>query len=82
MVLNGSGVDLSLRIWCPDPSVAWSAKVELTAQIKKRFDAEGIEIPYASQNIIVKSPPGSTGSNQAEQEHKDRHEHQGQHGRE
>lgn len=69
MLLNASSVDLSLRIWCADPSVAWTVKVELTEQIKKRFDAEGIEIPYAYQNVIVKSLPASTSSDETEQKH-------------
>lgn len=56
VLLGASSVDLSLRVWAADPSVAWTVKVELTEQIKKRFDAEGIEIPYAYQNVILKSP--------------------------
>jgi small-conductance mechanosensitive channel len=71
MLLGASSVDLSLRVWCADPSVAWTVKVELTEQIKKRFDAEGIEIPYAYQNVIVKSLPALTGSDKAQKKDED-----------
>lgn len=71
MLLNASSVDLSLRVWAPDPGVAWTIKVELTEQIKKRFDAEGIEIPYGYQNVIVKSLPELSGSDQPQKKDKD-----------
>ena len=74
MLLGASSVDMNLRVWCADPAIAAGVKYDLTEQIKKRFDAEGIEIPYAYQNIIVKSLPGSPGSDQSEQEHKDSQE--------
>lgn len=61
-LLNSSSVDLSLRVWCADSTIAAGVKYDLTEQIKKRFEAEGIEIPYAYQNVIVKSFPGSAGT--------------------
>ena len=60
--LGASSVDFNLRVWCADPAIAVEVRYALTEQIKKRFDAEGIEIPYGYQNLIVKSlppPPGS-----------------------
>lgn len=71
MLLNASSVDLSLRVWCEDPAIAAGVKYDLTEQIKKKFDAEGIEIPYAYQNIIVKSLPELSGSDQPQKEYKD-----------
>lgn len=71
MLLGPSSVDLNLRVWCADPAIAAGVKYDLTEQIKKKFDAEGIEIPYAYQNIIVKSRPELSGSDQPQKEYKD-----------
>lgn len=74
MLLGPSSVDLSLRVWCADPAIAAGVKYDLTERIKKRFDAEGIEIPYAYQNLIVKSLPVVSQPGHAEQKDKDRQE--------
>lgn len=74
MLLGASSVDLSLRVWCADPAIAAGVKYDLTERIKKRFDAEGIEIPYAYQNLIVKSLPVVSQPGHAEQKDKDRQE--------
>lgn len=71
VLLNTSSVDLNLRAWCADPDVAREVRFDLTERIKKRFDAEGIEIPYAYQNVIVKSLPASAQTGKAEQEDED-----------
>ncbi|MWV26379.1 mechanosensitive ion channel [Erythrobacter sp. GH3-10] len=51
--LGGSSVDLSLRAWCADSATAKQVEFDLLEQIKKRFDKEGIEIPYAYQNVVL-----------------------------
>ena len=51
--LNTSSVDLTLRAWCVDAYVAAKSKYALLESIKKTFDREGIEIPYAYQNVIL-----------------------------
>lgn len=56
--LGASSVDLTLRAWCKDAGVAAQARVELLEQVKKRFDKEGIEIPYGYQNVILHGPTG------------------------
>jgi small-conductance mechanosensitive channel len=71
MQLNTSSVDMNLRVWCADPAIAWTVKVELTEQIKKRFDAEGIEIPFAYQNVIIKSAQSQSSLDEAEKLHED-----------
>lgn len=71
VLLGTSSVDLSLRVWCKDAAVAAAARYDLTEAIKKKFDAEGIEIPYAYQNIIVKSLPALSGSGKTQEENKD-----------
>tara|TARA_R110002012_G_scaffold106010_1_gene247180 strand:- start:24 stop:599 length:576 start_codon:yes stop_codon:yes gene_type:complete len=45
LLLNTSSVDLSLRVWCADPAVAFDVKYDITEAIKKRFDAEGSKSP-------------------------------------
>ena len=72
VTLNTSSVDLSLRVWCADSAIAATVKNDLTEAIKKRFDTEGIEIPFAYQNVIVKSVPGSAAAHKAQQEDKNR----------
>ena len=51
--LGASSVDLSLRAWSPDSATAKGAEYDLLEQIKRRFDAAGIEIPYAYQNVVL-----------------------------
>lgn len=51
--LNTSSVDLALRAWCKDAGVAVQVKYDLLEDLKKRFDAAGIEIPFAYQNVIL-----------------------------
>lgn len=54
VALNASSVDLMLRAWCADAGVAATVKTDLLEAIKKRFDVEEIEIPYAYQNVILR----------------------------
>ena len=72
LLLNTSSVDLSLRVWCADPAVAFDVKYDITEGIKKRFDAEGIEIPFAYQNVIVKSWPESAAADKPEKKDENR----------
>ena len=55
--LGASSVDFSLRVWCADSGVAAGVKNSMLEAVKKRFDAAGIEIPYAYQNVVVKQLP-------------------------
>ena len=55
--LGASSVDFSLRVWCADSGVAAGVRNEVLEAVKKRFDAEGIEIPYAYQNVLIKELP-------------------------
>ncbi len=52
--LGDSSVVLNLRAWCADPVKAKQFEYEILEQVKKEFDREGIEIPYAYRNVIVK----------------------------
>lgn len=45
---------LRLYFWAPDQSTSIKTKFDLTESIKKRFDAEGIEIPFPYRTIVYK----------------------------
>lgn len=66
VALSASSVDLTLRAWCADAGVAATVKADLLEDIKLRFDAEGIEIPYAYQNIILHRAPPAQAADPAE----------------
>ena len=71
VLLGPSSVDLTPRVWCPDPVIGAGVKYDLTEAIKKRFDTEDIEIPFAYQNVVVKSLPTSAPARKPEQKDKD-----------
>ncbi len=54
--MNASSVDLAIRAWCADAGVAVQVKCDLFEAIKKQFDDDGIEIPFAYQNVILHRP--------------------------
>lgn len=62
VALGASSVDLSLQAWCSDAAIAMQAQYDLLEEIKKRFDAEGIEIPYSYQNVILRSDCAADGA--------------------
>jgi small-conductance mechanosensitive channel len=55
VALGDSSVNLMLRVWCDNALDAENLKYAAIESIKERFDAEGIEIPYSYQNVIIKS---------------------------
>lgn len=52
--LGDSSVTLSLRVWCANAEDAKQVEFDLYEQAKKRFDQEGIEIPYRYTNVVLK----------------------------
>jgi small-conductance mechanosensitive channel len=52
--LGDFAVNLRLSIWVRDRSVAYGTGCDLMESIKKRFDAEGIEIPFPYRTIVYK----------------------------
>jgi len=42
-----------LRARCADSGLAAQVRYDLLEAIKRRFDEEGIEIPFAYQNVIL-----------------------------
>lgn len=53
--LDGSGVELTLSVWCVDSLIAAALKCELLEEIKKRFAVEGIKLPLVERTITVKN---------------------------
>ena len=52
--LGDSGVTLRLLFWAPDQAVATRTGYDLLESIKKRFDKEGVEIPFPHRTIVYK----------------------------
>ncbi|MCW9708746.1 mechanosensitive ion channel family protein [Fodinibius salsisoli] len=48
--LGGSSVNVNVRPWTKKENY-WALKFDLTEAIKKRFDEEGLNFPYPSQDI-------------------------------
>lgn len=75
--LGGSSVDFTLRVWCRDAGDAATLRCDLLEQIKKRFDAEGIEIPYPWQNVMLHR--SDERSDQTGKEHEDHQQEEHNH---
>jgi small conductance mechanosensitive channel len=60
--LGDFAVNLRLGVDVPSRDVAWTTGCEIRESIKKRFDKEGIEIPYPYRNLIIQNPTGSPSS--------------------
>ncbi|MCB2225938.1 MAG: mechanosensitive ion channel family protein [Desulfarculaceae bacterium] len=52
-------IGLRLLMWTADIAEAWSARWWLLEMVKKRFDAEGVEIPFPYRTLVYKKelPP-------------------------
>jgi len=46
---------LRLYVWVPDIDSEWMAKFWLLENIKKRFDREGVEIPFPYRTLVYKN---------------------------
>jgi small conductance mechanosensitive channel len=52
--LGEYSVNLRLLVWFKDRSIAYGSGCEIREAIKKRFDKEGIDIPYPHRTIVFK----------------------------
>lgn len=52
--LGDSSVNIRAWMWAENSATAWVMFCDLIESIKKRFDAEGIEIPYPHRTIVQK----------------------------
>ncbi len=57
---GGSSLDVELLCWIDNPELRGRVLDILNTTIYKRFDSEGIEIPYSKHDIFIKEMP-STG---------------------
>ncbi len=55
--LGGSSVNMIVRPWTTKENY-WGLKFDLTEQIKKRFDQEGINFPYPSRDVYMHNQNG------------------------
>ena len=55
--LGDFAVNLRLTFYVPSRGVAYETGCEIREAVKKRFDAEGIEIPYPYRNLVFMSRP-------------------------
>jgi small-conductance mechanosensitive channel len=53
-------VNMRLTVDVPHRDVAYSTACDLREAIKKRFDQEGIEIPYPYRNLIIQRQEGTS----------------------
>ncbi len=56
---GASSLDFELLGWVDEPSLRGRILDSLNGAVYKRFRQEGIEIPYAKQDVYIKSLPGS-----------------------
>ncbi|MEO8933840.1 MAG: mechanosensitive ion channel family protein, partial [Xanthomarina sp.] len=61
--LNDSSMTIRAWAWTRNYSNAFALKCDVLESIKKRFDKEGIEIPYPSRTIFIKDSKGKLASN-------------------
>jgi len=57
--LGESSVTLTVQAWCLDAGFAKQVEFDLLEQVKKQFQDEGVEIPFPSQNVVLKGTPPS-----------------------
>ena len=52
-------IGLRLFVWAPDMDEAWELRWWMMEHVKKRFDAEGVEIPFPYRTLVYKKdlPP-------------------------
>ncbi len=56
--LGDFAVNMRLAVDVPNRDVAYTTACDIREAIKKRFDKEGIEIPYPYRNLIIQDPIG------------------------
>jgi len=47
-------ITLRLYLWCPSMDQAWYARFWIMEHVKKRFDREGVEIPFPYRTLVFK----------------------------
>jgi small-conductance mechanosensitive channel len=57
--LGDFAVNMRLLYEIPNRGIAFATHCEIREAVKKRFDKEGIEIPFPYRNLIIQTPEGS-----------------------
>jgi len=52
--LGDFAVNLRALFWAPDRPTAWGTGAEIRESVKKRFDREGVEIPFPYRTVVFK----------------------------
>lgn len=55
---GGSSLDFELLGWIEEPMLRGKVSDSLNSTIYKRFNAEGVEIPYSKHDLYIKQMPG------------------------
>ncbi|MHC1631542.1 MAG: mechanosensitive ion channel family protein [Methanotrichaceae archaeon] len=53
--LGDFAINLRSTFWVPDRGIAWKTGCDITESVKKRFDEEGVEIPFPYRTIVFKN---------------------------
>src|SRR5262249_34620953 len=56
---SASALVFALHVHVPDPSLGGRVRHRLFAQIQRRFEAEGVQIPLPTQKLLVKPADGA-----------------------
>lgn len=59
---GASGLDFELLCWVENPELRGRVLDSLNSTVYKRFNAEGIEIPYSKHDLYIKEMPGTRDS--------------------
>ena len=62
---GASSVDLELRVWVKDGRLRRTVEDTITEQVKLRFDAVGIEIPYPKRDLYIRQAPHGLASGES-----------------
>jgi MscS family membrane protein len=54
---GASGLNFELLVWIETPSLRGRAVDRLNSEVYKQFASNGIEIPYAKQDVYIKELP-------------------------
>lgn len=54
-----SAIVLRANVWSENPTFSFELKCELNEIVKKRFDMEGIEIPFPHRTLVFKNQPNT-----------------------
>lgn len=59
---GNSSLDIELLCWVEEPEVRGRVLDALNTTIYKRFNQEGVEIPYSKHDVFIKEMPGTSSS--------------------